>query len=175
MFAHKSRIADLYRRHFNELVAFLSRRVATRELAADLVQELFMRLLAREGSLAAVAHERGFLYSSARHLAVEAQRSPRWRSAEADPPVDVGGAEAPSAESRYADQQAVDRLLAVIANLPPRCREAFILHKYEDLSYAEIGARLRISVSSVEKHMMRALDACRAQIESQDQDGNARP
>lgn len=164
MFAHKNRIADLYRRHFSELVGFLSRRVASRELAADLVQELFVRLLAKDGSVAAVAHDRGFLYSSVRHLAVEAKRSPRWR--EAPPDCDeTPSAEPPPPDAIVEDRQTIARLVKVVGCLPPRCREAFILHKFENLSYAEVAARLGISVSSVEKHMMRALDACRAEID----------
>lgn len=162
---HERRIAELYRRYFAELVAFLSRRVASRELAADLVQELFTRLLAREGSLSAVDHPRGFLYSSVRHLAVEAKRSPRWREGGTESELDAPGGEAPPPEAHLEDRQTLDGLVKVVGRLPPRCREAFILHKFENLSYAEVARRLGISVSSVEKHMMRALDACRAEID----------
>jgi RNA polymerase sigma factor (sigma-70 family) len=165
MFAHKTRIAELYRRHFSELVAFLSRRVASRDLAADLVQELFVRLLARDGSLAAVAHDRGFLYTSVRHLAVEAQRSPHWRDSAPDPGSVLPAGVAPSPDAFLEDRQTVTRLLKVVSRLPPRCREAFILHKFENLSYAEVAARMGISVGSVEKHMVRALGTCRAEVQ----------
>lgn len=167
--AHKNRIAGLYFRYFDELVAFLSRRVASRELAADLVQEFFVRLLAREGSVATIRHDRGFLYSSARHLASEARRSPRWRDA-APPGCEILAVAEPipPPEATLAGRQDIDLLAATIAMLPARCREVFVLHRFEDLSYDEVAARLGISVSSVEKHMMRALGACRAAI---DRDG----
>lgn len=162
---HKATVAALYRRHSGELVRFLARRLSCRDLAADLVQELFLRLLARDGSVAAVRHERGFLFTSARHLMVEAQRSPRWReTAEAEAEVPSADLE-PSAEECYLDQEAVTRLLEVVAGLPPRCREAFLLHKFDGLSYPEVASRLGISVSMVEKHLMRALDACRAHLD----------
>ncbi|HTY04451.1 MAG TPA: sigma-70 family RNA polymerase sigma factor [Rhodocyclaceae bacterium] len=165
MFAHKARVADLYQRYFTELVAFLSRRVASRELATDLVQDLFVRLLARDDLVAAVAHDRGYLYSSVRHLAAEARRSPRWREHASDPRVEMESEEAPPPEALIEDRQTIARLAKVVGRLPPRCREAFILHKFEHLSYKEVAAQMGISVGSVERHMARALGSCRAEIE----------
>ena len=165
MISHESRIAELYRRHFSELVSFLARRVASRELAADLVQELFLRLLSRHGAMAAVDHDRGYLFSSVRHLAVEARRSGRWREA-SDEAIDAGGFEAVlSPEYQMEDKQTVERLIKVVSRLPPRCRQVFLLHKIENLSYGEVASTLGISVSSVEKHMMRALEACRMELD----------
>lgn len=162
----KNRIANLYRLHFGELQRYLSSRVASRELAADLVQELFLRLLARDGSVANITHERGFLFASARNLAAEARRSPRWHDhALPEAPTEDGiGEVAPPPEIILQDKQDVAQLLEVVANLPPRCREAFILHKFDGLSYPEVASRLGISVSMVEKHLMRAMDDCRAQV-----------
>jgi len=41
--------------------------------------------------------------------------------------------------------------------LPVRTRQAFRLHKLEDLTHAEVAQRMGISKSAVEKHIMRAL------------------
>lgn len=164
MTIHASRIADLYQRHFAELVAFLSRRVASRDLATDLVQELFVRLLARKDLVAGVEHERGYLFRSVRHLATEAGRSPRWRECAPDPDAEPFPDEVPPPETLLEDRQTIDRLVKVVGRLPPRCREVFILHKFDNLSYVEVAKRLGISVGSVEKHMTRALGTCRAEI-----------
>lgn len=165
MTTHAARIADLYQRYFPELVMFLTRRVASRELATDLVQELFVRLLARDDLVAGVEHERGYLYSSVRHLATEASRSPRWRECTPDPHIESGMEQALPPEAVIEDRQTIARLVKVVGRLPPRCREVFVLHKFENLSYAEVAERLGISVGSVEKHMIRALGVCRAEID----------
>lgn len=168
MSQHTARIASLYQRHFAELVAFLSHRVASRELATDLVQELFVRLLARRDLVDGVQHERGYLFKSVRHLATEATRLPRWREGAEesgdDAGEDIAECDNRQPEAVVADRQTIARLLKVVGRLPPRCREAFVLHKFEHLSYAEVAARMGISQGAVEKHVARALSVCRDEI-----------
>jgi RNA polymerase sigma-70 factor (ECF subfamily) len=45
----------------------------------------------------------------------------------------------------------------IIQDLPPRCREAFILFKIEGLSQKQIAVNLGISLNMVERHLIRAL------------------
>jgi RNA polymerase sigma-70 factor (ECF subfamily) len=156
------RISRLYQLHFQELVRFLARRLRTPDQAADMIQELFLRLLSRDAPLQAVNHERGFLFGSARNLISEEQRLPRWRGSDADDAqAEDDGDELPSPDEQIEDRRALERLFAALAALPPRCREVFLLHKFDGLSYPAVAARLGISQSAVEKHMMRALQACR--------------
>ena len=51
----------------------------------------------------------------------------------------------------------LERLHSLIAKLPPRCREVFILNKLERRKYREIAADLDISIKTVENHMSKAL------------------
>ena len=53
-------------------------------------------------------------------------------------------------------------LLAAIGDLPVRCREAFILHKFDGLSQAEVARQMGISVTMVERHIKLGMLACRA-------------
>ena len=41
--------------------------------------------------------------------------------------------------------------------MPERTRDIFVLHRFENISYGEIAMRMNISVSAVEKHIMKAL------------------
>jgi RNA polymerase sigma-70 factor (ECF subfamily) len=54
-------------------------------------------------------------------------------------------------------RQELRRLAAAIDTLPPRCREVFLLVRFENLSNGEAAIRLGISRNMVEKHLIKAL------------------
>jgi len=51
-----------------------------------------------------------------------------------------------------------------IAELPEKCREIFILNRYENLKYHEIADKLQISVKTVETQMSKALQHMRIRL-----------
>jgi RNA polymerase sigma-70 factor (ECF subfamily) len=56
------------------------------------------------------------------------------------------------------------RIKAVIDSLPEKCREAFLLSRVEQLSHQGITEKLNISISTVEKHIGKALKIIRRQV-----------
>jgi RNA polymerase sigma-70 factor (ECF subfamily) len=53
--------------------------------------------------------------------------------------------------------QRLKRVMAVIEAMPPRRREVFLLHRVEELTYAQIGRRIGVSIKAVEKHIHLAM------------------
>ena len=157
-------------RYYRELLNFLSRTVDDRDAAADLAQESYARVLAVQQSGQTVAEPRALLYRTARNLVIDRHRRAAVRGVSV--PLDDNDADAqmlvlraPAAsepETSAASSQGVAALLAVIGGLPLRCREAFILHKFDGLSQAEVAQRMGISVTMVERHLKHAMKACRA-------------
>ena len=62
-----------------------------------------------------------------------------------------------TAERRLSGREDVERLYRAMDKLPPKCREAFELKKFEELSQREIARRMGIAESTVEKHLAKAL------------------
>ena len=62
-----------------------------------------------------------------------------------------------SPERILMSKQDAARVLAAIRNLPPRTREAFIFHRFEEMTYPEIARRLGVSVSAVKQLVARAI------------------
>ncbi|WP_343611689.1 sigma-70 family RNA polymerase sigma factor [Novosphingobium sp.] len=54
-------------------------------------------------------------------------------------------------------EEAVERIIALLDDMPERTRDIFVLHRFENIGYGEIAMRMNISVSAVEKHIMKAL------------------
>ncbi len=54
-------------------------------------------------------------------------------------------------------KEALNVIMNRLSTMPERTRDVFVLHRFEGMAYAEIARRMGISVSSVEKHIMKAL------------------
>ncbi|MBV7537512.1 sigma-70 family RNA polymerase sigma factor [Duganella sp. sic0402] len=155
--------------YYRELLNFLARAVNNRDTAADLAQESYLRVLALQESGEAVAEPRALLYRTARNLLIDRHRrdAVRGQGAEADAGADDGVLEALAApaalepETAAMSAQAVQAMLAVIGELPLRCREAFILHKFDGLPQAKVAQQMGISLTMVERHIKNAMEACR--------------
>ncbi len=157
-------------RYYRELLGFLANKVGDRHAAADLVQESYARVLAMHRGGESIADPRALLYRVARNLVIDQHRRDRTRGETTavhhqdapDDPMDAHAAPlAWEPEAVAMSAQGVDAMLATIEGLPPRCREAFVLHKFDGLSHAEVAARMGISRKMVEQHVKNALIACR--------------
>jgi RNA polymerase sigma factor (sigma-70 family) len=152
-------------RYHRELLNFLSRQVRDRDTAADLAQESFVRVLAAQASGQAVLDMRALLYRTARNLVIDQhRRNEVRRHDELDALPEDQHPPAPrhlQPEELLASQQVIRAYLATIEALPARCREAFVLHVFEQCSHARIARHMGISVSMVEKHIVRAMVACK--------------
>ena len=155
----------LLERYYRELLHFLQRQVSDRDTAADLAQESYARVLAAQHSGRAILDVRALLYRTARNLLVD-----RHRRAEVRRHDDLDAlpdAEQPPAprhlqpDEALASQQILRAYSGTIDRLPPRCREAFVLHVFDDLSHAQVAQQMGISVSMVEKHIVRGMLACK--------------
>lgn len=166
--------ASLFQQYYGELLRFLTAKLGCREQAADVVQDTFLRVRGLK-DLAGVAQPRAFLYKTAVNLSVDLYRRQRIR-AERMTPIDTTE-ELQSMATRPDDaveaKERVQLLYEAIAELPPKCRQVFLLHKFMELSHADIAGRLGISKNMVEKHVMKAMAYCRRRVESDGEGASA--
>ncbi|THF59443.1 RNA polymerase sigma factor [Pseudothauera rhizosphaerae] len=153
-------------RYYRELLNFCARIIKDRETAADVVQESYARFLAVEQAGTPVLEPRALLFQTARHVMVDQYRRGQVRAHETLEILEEAGQPAlpvqQQPEAILASKQAVAAYMTAIAGLPPRCREVFMLHVFDNLPYAQIGELLGMTVSMVEKHVARGRLACRA-------------
>ena len=167
-------------RYYRELLNFLSRAVNNRETAADLAQESYARVLAMQQEGAAIGEPRALLYRTARNLVVDRHRRGQFRAHEDIDALDdpAAGAAAPrheQPEEAYAYAQHARALAAVIETLPPRCREAFVLNRFEGLSHQQVADHMGISKNMVAQHIIRGVLACQACEDAFDAAGTRAP
>jgi RNA polymerase sigma-70 factor (ECF subfamily) len=150
--------------YYVELCEFVLRLVGSAEVAQDVVHDLFLHLWATRGPRDAVRLTRPYLYTAARNGALKylrhqhvaeawIARASREEGPAADTPSDLC--------LRHELEAAVTR---AIAELPPRCREIFLLRRRDLLSYDEIAARAGVSIGTVKSQMWRAMILLRERL-----------
>lgn len=151
-------IKGLFQRHGRALQIFLRRNNCDAHLAADLVQESFLRLteLARREH---IENSPAYLYRIAHNLLIDHRRQHNRRHTDmpGDETLHSLVDDSQILEETIERQQRMDRLQRAIAELPPRTREIFQLNRIEGLTHAQVARQLSISDSSVQKHLSRAL------------------
>ena len=131
----------------------------------DLVQTVFLNMHQR-ASAEPLESVEGYLFRVAAHVLARRHRDGQLRLGQRLDRL-IEAIEDLSPERIVIGRQALGRLRVALSQLPPKTREAFILHRYEEMTYAAIAARLQISVSGVEKLIIRALRQLREAIEDQ--------
>jgi RNA polymerase sigma-70 factor (ECF subfamily) len=140
------------------LTRYFQRRVRETADVEDLVQEVFTRIVARNDARP-VGNLGGYVFQTA--ASVLADRGRRRSSRQADAhqefdPVHHGDDEL-DPERVLSGKQSLRAATAALLSLPERTRTIFILHRLEGYKHREIAEQLGISVSAVEKQIIRAV------------------
>ncbi|KAF1066473.1 MAG: putative RNA polymerase sigma factor FecI [Pseudomonas citronellolis] len=160
-----ARREDLLREFMQQrprMEALLRRRVGCRATAADLLQDLFLRFWKRP---APVEELSTYLLRSARNLAIDHLRGEDSRGRTLSALLPGEDDAEPSPEQAVQAGADLTRVEAALRGLPERTRHIFLLSRVHERTYAEIATAMGLSRSAVEKHMMRALEACKASLE----------
>src|SRR5918995_2177768 len=152
-------LRELYRRYSGELFGFACNALGDRELAEEVVQDVFARAWRHaEGYDPHRASVRTWLYSIARNRVVDARRRAAVR------PGVAGAAEPESpAELDRTLEQAVLRsqVAAALARLSPDHREVIRLAHYGGLTLREISEKKGIPLGTVKSRTSYALRTLR--------------
>ncbi len=133
--------------------------------ADDLVQEVFLRLQARAG-VQAVDNVERYLFRIANNVLISRHRYDNAQVRRLDEAVEAAFERADdiSPERVLIGRQTLSQLAVVVHQLPPRTREAFVLHRFEEMTYEAVARRMGISLSVVERHIQRAMGHINAQM-----------
>jgi RNA polymerase sigma factor (sigma-70 family) len=161
-----SLVERLFADHRSGLQTFFQRRVRLKADAADLAQEVYVRML-RVNDQEAIRNPVHYLYTVANNLVKEHAVLDRRHVSGID--ID----EAPPHEQLEAlpefggdldAAQRVARLGEVLRQLRPKCRAAVELRFMQGLSYREVAMHLEVSPQMAKKYVAQALGHCRRRM-----------
>jgi RNA polymerase sigma factor (sigma-70 family) len=147
--------ADIFSRHHDDVYRYLVRMTGRRDVADDLSQEVFVRVVGAIANGGPVGHERGWIFSIARNLVADRYR----RGEHQRGPVE----NAP--EPMQAGTQALAFELAQsFARLADSDRDVFLLKEVGGLTYEEIAEACGCTVDAVRARLRRTRVALRAML-----------
>lgn len=153
-------MVDTYHHELCVYAASLSRDMYAAE---DIVQNVFLKLWKQRYKLHAKFSVRGFLYRSVYHEFIDQYRKK----------INLSAVEAHYNDKLNAmvDEEATTETANLIAlvkqeieNLPPQCKEMFLLSKCEGLTNVEIAQYLKVSVKAVERQMTKGFSTLRKTV-----------
>jgi RNA polymerase sigma-70 factor (ECF subfamily) len=161
----------LLARHRGPVIHFLYRMVQNPAVAEELAQEVFLRVYRARASYVASAKFTTWLFRIALHLALNNLRDARGdrETASLDEETEDGlriqvADRGPSVEQRLIDQARLAEVRRAVQALPDKQRAAVLMHKYEEMGYAQIAEVLGCSESAVKSLLFRAYETLRARL-----------
>jgi RNA polymerase sigma factor (sigma-70 family) len=145
------------------LRAYFRKKAGANE-AEDLVQEVFLAMQSRGAH--GIEHMGRYVFRVAANVMAARNRPGTWRWSEHATLDELILADECSPERALIAKEALEDLLAGLKTAPPRAAQAFILHRFEQLTYEEIAARMGISVKAVEMNVRRTMERVMATMEA---------
>ncbi|AFC87443.1 RNA polymerase sigma factor [Frateuria aurantia] len=156
---------------YAELHRFALGRTGSRHVADEVMQEAWLRLTATPASgqrpRPPIKHALAYVYQVITHLCIDRCRQrQRWQCRHCQECLaEQMASQAPTPFQIAAAQQEYAQLLQAVRQLPPRCRQVFLLYRGQQLSTGDIADRLGLAPKTVEHHIARAVQSCRRHLQ----------
>ena len=148
----------LFDTFYTSLCLFAVKYLGDLDVSRSLVQQLFVDLWVKREKMDTVWSVKSFLYTSVRNRCIDHLRRQKKT-------IELTSAVEEMSQIPFRDlieEAELDDLINKSVNhLPEKCREIFILCKYEGLTYSDVAQRLNLSVKTVEMQMGIALKKLR--------------
>ena len=151
----------LFRRYHRAMCSHAARYVYSREIAEDIVSDVFCKFWKNRSYASVTSSFRFYLFRSVRN---EAYSYLRAEFTQLDSLEGIALPESsPGLRPDYITQydETFNRVKELVEQLPPQCRKVFIMSRFEGKRYREIASELGLSIKTVEVHIVKGLSIMR--------------
>ena len=147
----------LFKLYYPELCSYLRTMIKERELIEEIVQGLFVYLWENRSTWYSKGSIKSYLYKSVRNRAINHFKRNSIRDKYSEEIKLIYFSEINSVDKLYDAEELKQIISNLVALLPDKCREIFMLVKFHALTYRETAEILDLSIKTVETQMGRAL------------------
>jgi len=152
-------------RYYNDLCNFVNIYLHNQALSEEIVQDIFVFFWENKTKFKINSSVKSYLYSVSKFKSLNLLRDTQTHRKIVEEIGRTESNQTTEMDGSYIDNDEFRKILKVAFDqLPPKCREIFLLSKQEELSNKEIADRLGISVKTVENQMTIALKKLREQL-----------
>lgn len=146
----------LFRKYYEPLYFFATRWIRDTQVAEDIVQDLFVKLWTNRQRLQIESNLKSYLYRAVKNRTLNIQKQVSKMSHPEDQ------SSLPNISNSTPEQELIEKekstaIHRAIDDLPKKCRQIYLMKRYDNLTYGEIAEILDISINTVKTHMKRAL------------------
>jgi RNA polymerase sigma-70 factor (ECF subfamily) len=161
----------LLEKHRGPMIHFLHRMVRNDAVAEELTQEVFLRVYRSRENYECCAKFTTWLFRIGTHLAlnwIRDERNEKWQTSLDKETADGTSRQVPdrrkTVEQELLYQAKLGEVRQAIHRLPAKQRAAVMMHKYEEMEYAQIAGVIGCSESAVKSLLFRAYEALRVRL-----------
>jgi len=159
----------LYERHKGPLYRYLQRMCGRREVADDLFQEVWSKVIASRSRYEVRAQFNTFLFRIAHNCAVDYFRRSGRPHENAAQDVDeiaeeIGAAEHERPDAALSEAQVRSDFRRALAELPPEQRDVFVLYEESGLTLEEIGRITGVAMETAKSRLRYAVGKLRTAL-----------
>ena len=155
----------LFNFYCQRLISFAQRYVIDIQIAENIVQEVFVSVWSQRNKLNPSKMIKSYLFTAVKNQALNELRHRDVQTKSQGRLVDLSTKDTDPEQELTTDEinNAIHR---AIDELPEKCREIFMMNRFDELKYAEIADVLNISIKTVETQMGRALKKLRERLKT---------
>ena len=151
----------LFRRYHRALCSHAVRYVYSKEVAEDIVSDVFCKFWKNQSYESVTSSYRFYLFRSVRNEAYSYLRSEfqQLDSLETTEMPESSAGLRPDTITQF--EETFQRVKVLVESLPPQCRKVFLMSRFEGKRYQEIAEELGLSIKTVEAHLVKGLSLVR--------------
>jgi RNA polymerase sigma-70 factor (ECF subfamily) len=164
LFSADGEFDDIYVDNFAALHRYAFTILSDKELAEEMVQQVFLKLLERKEALDVHTSLKAYLFRAVNNECLNYIKHEKVKLTYQSYTTNRIGNQTETPFHKLDYKELEIQLKRAINELPEQCRTIFQLSRFEELKYAEIASQLGLSIKTVENQMSKALKRLRIDL-----------
>ncbi len=160
----KQDFESLFREYFKPLAAFAKKYLNDIDLAKEIVHEAFLKLWEKRTEVDTNKSVKSYLYTTVYNRSLNYIRDNKKFDRTEGKTELLERSENWDQNNHMVAAEIEAKITQTLDSLPEKCRQIFVMSRYEELKYKEIAEKLDISIKTVETQMSKALKVLRKNL-----------